>query len=177
MAQMQQGPPQTTQRRTLLKVGLAAGAALAVAGGAAVWMTEPAWKGQALSATGQRVLRAVARAVLEGSLPADAESALSAHLTRMNATLGGMPPGTQAEVNELLTILGTAAGRLGLASLRSDWQDASVAQIQSALQGMRTSSLALRQQAYHALRDLTHAAYFADASTWSALGYPGPNPV
>ena len=39
---------------------------------------------------------------------------------------------------------------------------------------MRASRIALRQQAYHALRDLTHAAYFADAATWARLGYPGP---
>jgi hypothetical protein len=42
---------------------------------------------------------------------------------------------------------------------------------------MRRSSLILRRQAYHALRDLTQGAYFADASTWATLGYPGPNPI
>ena len=39
---------------------------------------------------------------------------------------------------------------------------------------MRTSSLALRQQAYHALRDLTNAAYFADPQSWSAAGLSRP---
>jgi hypothetical protein len=39
---------------------------------------------------------------------------------------------------------------------------------------MRQSSLLLRRQAYGALRDLTHAAYFADATTWPLLRYPGP---
>ena len=39
---------------------------------------------------------------------------------------------------------------------------------------MRESSLALRQQAFHALRDITNASYFADRSTWAAIGYPGP---
>jgi hypothetical protein len=165
------------QRRTLLKLGLVSGAALAVAGGAALWMTERAWNGQQLTATGQRVLHAVARAVLDGTLPADSGKALDAYLSRMNVTLSGMPPGTQAEVNELLTILGTSAGRLGLVGLATDWPQASVAQIQAALQDMRSSSITLRQQAYHALRDLTHAAYFADASTWTAMGYPGPNPL
>ena len=42
---------------------------------------------------------------------------------------------------------------------------------------MRTASLTLPQQAYHALRDLTNAAYFADAASWSQLGYPGPRAV
>jgi hypothetical protein len=39
---------------------------------------------------------------------------------------------------------------------------------------MRVSSLALKQQAYQALRDLTNAAYYADPSAWNVLGYPGP---
>jgi hypothetical protein len=168
------------QRRTLLKLGVIGGAALAVAGGAAWLLTERAWTGQALTATGRQVLGAVARAVLDGTLPADAaaaQTAIDAHLARMNTTLAGMPPGVQAEVNELLTILGATAGRVGLAGLATAWGSASVAQLQAALQGMRTSSLAPKQQAYHALRDLTHAAYFADAGTWALLGYPGPNAI
>ena len=42
---------------------------------------------------------------------------------------------------------------------------------------MRTSRIGLRQQAYHALRDLTNAAYFADPQTWPLMGYPGPRAV
>jgi hypothetical protein len=42
---------------------------------------------------------------------------------------------------------------------------------------MRDSSLALRQQAYHALRDLTNGGYFADAAPWAVMGYPGQRPV
>jgi hypothetical protein len=162
------------QRRTLLKVGLGTGAACHRQRGAALLFTERAWTGQQLTTTGRTVLSAVARAVLDGSLPANATAALEAHLDRMNTTLAGMPPATQAEVNELLTLLGTTAGRVGLAGLSTAWPEASVAQMQSALQGMRGSSLLLRRQAYHALRDLTHAAYFADASTWGLMGYPGP---
>jgi len=42
---------------------------------------------------------------------------------------------------------------------------------------MRVSGTTLRRQAYHALRDLTQAAYFSDPGTWAALGYPGPRPL
>ena len=42
---------------------------------------------------------------------------------------------------------------------------------------MRLSTLALRQQAFHAMRDLINAAWFADPSTWAAIGYPGPRAV
>jgi hypothetical protein len=58
--------------------------------------------------------------------------------------------------------------------LRPAWDEATVPEVQLALQGLRTSALSLRQQAYHALRDLTNAAWFADPSSWAAMGYDGP---
>ena len=51
------------------------------------------------------------------------------------------------------------------------------AELQAALQAMRVASIATRQQVYHALRDLTNAAYYAEPATWAQLGYPGPTPV
>ena len=77
----------------------------------------------------------------------------------------------------MLTLLALPPGRLALAGLSTDWARADVVQIQAALQAMRSSRLALRQQGYHALRDLTHAAYFADSVTWAQLGYPGPTKI
>ncbi|MDP1690717.1 MAG: hypothetical protein Q8L49_01925 [Burkholderiaceae bacterium] len=165
------------QRRTLLKLGLASGAALVLAGGGAALFYERAWRAGRLTETGRSVFAAVARAVLDGSLPADSgpqQAALASHLERMDGTLRAMPPATQREVGDLLALLAMPPGRLALAGLATDWPQADVAQIQAALQSMRGSRLALRQQAYHALRDLTHAAYFADSATWVQLGYPGP---
>ena len=46
--------------------------------------------------------------------------------------------------------------------------------MQAALEGMRFSSLALRQQAYQALHEIVGGAYLSDESTWVAVGYPGP---
>ena len=92
----------------------------------------------------------------------------------MDATLRAMSPATQREVAELLVVLTAPPGRLAMAGLTSDWPVASVEQLQAALQGMRVSRVSLRQQAYHALRDLTHAAYFSGSATWAQLGYPGP---
>ena len=167
------------QRRTLLKLGLASGAALTLVGGVALFH-EPAWRDRRLTPTGRSVLNAVARGVLDGSLPAEPalqQSALAAHLDRMDATLAGLPPATQREFGELLALLALPPGRLALAGLATEWSGASVAQINAALQAMRVSRLALRQQAYHALRDLTHVAYFADNATWAQLGYPGPRQI
>lgn len=165
------------QRRTLLGLGVAGAALLALAGGGAALMYEPAWRDRQLLPAGRTVLAAVARAVLDGSLPADAAqqaAAVDAHLSRMQATVSAMPPHTQSEIGDLLALLAMPPGRRALAGLSSAWSDASVAQTQAALQSMRQSSLLLRRQAYNALRDLTHAAFFADASTWTLLHYPGP---
>ena len=140
----------------------------------------PAWRDGRLTETGRHLLGAVARTVLDGSLPADAgpqQAAIAAHLDRMDATLRAMPPATQREVGDLLALLALPPGRLALSGLVTDWAHADVAQIQAALQAMRSSRLALRQQAYHALRDLTHAAYFADGATWAQLGSPGPTKI
>ena len=88
-----------------------------------------------------------------------------------------LPPSTQAQVDELVSLLATAPGRQLLAGLAQDWPLASTGAVQAALQSMRSSRMHLRRQAYHALRDLTQGAYFADRSTWAPLGYPGPRPV
>jgi hypothetical protein len=165
------------QRRTLLGLGVAGGALLALAGGGAALMYERAWRDSKLLPAGRRVLAAVARAVLDGSLPTDAATqatAIDGHLTRMQAMVSAMPPHTQSEVADLLALLAIPPLRVALMGLSSPWQQASVVDVQAALQSMRQSSLLLRRQAYSALRDLTHAAYFADASTWPLLHYPGP---
>lgn len=168
------------KRRSLLKLGIASTATLALLGGGAALLYEPTWRDGRLTDSGRQVLAAIARAVLDGSLPVDTgpqQAAIASHLDRMDATLRAMPPATQREVGDLLALLALPPGRLALAGLASDWARADVAQIQTALQAMRSSRLALRQQAYHALRDLTHAAYFADSATWAQLGYPGPTKI
>lgn len=169
------------QRRTLLGLGVVGSLAMAIlGGGAAVAMRSPAWRDGSLSAEGRQVFLAVARAVLDGSLPTDGSAqakALDAHLDRLTTALRALPLATQAQVDELVSLLATALGRHLLAALPHAWDTAPTETVQAALQSMRVSSLALRRQAYHALRDLTQGAYFADASTWAAFGYPGPRPI
>ncbi len=167
------------KRRSLLKVGAAAGVLLALAGGA-LTLVQPARRNGQLTEAGRAIFAALAPAVLDSMLPAEGSarvSAIASLLTRIEASLAGMPPALQAEVDELITLLGTTPGRLALMGLRPDWPEASPAEVTQALQGLRISRLALRQQVFHALRDLTNAAYFADASTWGAIGYPGQQAV
>lgn len=164
------------QRRTVLKLGLAGAGVLAVAGGGLA-LLRPGLVDGRLAPAGRAVFEAVARAVLDGSLPADAAAqrqALAAHLQRVDDAVAAFPPAVRGELSQLLALLGSAPGRVVFAGLAPAWGDASVAELQTALQGLRLSRLTLRRQAYHALRDLTNAAYYADRSTWAALGYPGP---
>ena len=164
------------QRRTLLQLGFGATVTLAVAGGAVAWL-HPGFADGRLSTGGRAVFHAVARAVLDGSLPADAaarDAALQAQLAHLDTAIAAFPPATRGELSQLLALLAAAPGRVALAGLSADWPTASVAELQAALQNMRTSRLALRQQAYQALRDLTNAAFYADPGAWAAMGYPGP---
>ena len=163
------------QRRTLLALGVASGTLLAAVG-AGLSLIRPGLEHGRLTQPGRDVLAAIAGAVLEDALPKDEPAkqlALQAHLGRVDGTIEGLPPHLQAELGELLTVLASAPGRRLLAGLASEWPTASIAELQQALRDMRYSALALRQQVYHALRDLTHAAYFSHADAWAYLGYPG----
>jgi hypothetical protein len=168
------------QRRTLLGLGMAGAAALSLVGVGASWLQEPAWHNGRLLPLGLEVFRAVANAVLDGSLPEQPiarEAALDLHLQRMEKTLNGLPVHVQDEVAMLLGLLSVAPLRRTLAALSPSWTEASIGEVQTALQSMRASSLMVRRQAYGALRDLTHAAYFSDSSTWASLRYPGPRAI
>jgi hypothetical protein len=162
-----------------MKLGIASAAVLAVAGTAVVLM-EPGLRDARLSRSGRVVFGAVGRAMLEGSLPAPVEAqraAVAGLLDRIDALVGALPPHAQDELSQLLAIMGSAAGRRLLTGLADDWAVASVPAIQEAMQSMRLSSLALRQQAYQALHDIVGGAYYSDASTWTQLGYPGPTKI
>jgi len=167
------------QRRTWLNLGIVSAAALAVVGGAAV-LIQPGLERSALTATGRGVFRAIGLAVLDKTLPeqpAAKEAALTGLLSRIDILVGALPPYAQAELSQLLSVLGSGAGRLALTGMRTPWANASVQDLQAALQNMRLSSLALRQQAYAALHDITAGAYFSEPDTWVLLGYPGPQKI
>lgn len=167
------------QRRTLLKYGFGGLVVVGLGGaGAALW--RPGVSNGRLSKPGREIFTALALAILDGCLPvavSERATSLRLHLERLDAAVAAFPRIVQAELSRLLAVLHTSAGRYGLARLGVRWRDASVAEVQRSLEGMRTSRSELRQQAYHALRDLTNAAYFADAAGWSCLGYPGPRAI
>ena len=147
-----------------------------VAGGVAT-LWRPGLDGARLTDSGRAILRSVGLAALDGSLPREAhaaEPALAGFLERMDSLIAALPAHAQVELGQLLALLASAPGRRLVAGLDAEWGEASVAQLQAALEAMRRSSIALRRQAYHALHDLTGGAYFSAPSTWQQLGYPGP---
>ena len=167
------------QRRTLLKYGFG-GLVIVGLGGAGAALWRPGVSDGRLTTPGREIFTALALAILDGCLPASAierAAGLRMHLERVDAAIDAFPRHLQAELSQLLAVLYTSAGRYGLARLGAAWRDAGVAEVQRSLERMRMSRSELRQQAYHALRDLTNAAYFADAASWACLGYPGPKAI
>lgn len=167
------------QRRTLLKVGLVGGVVLGAAG-LVLNHVRPARVQGRLSEGARALIDALAGAVLHSTLPAppaERRQALDGLHARLEDTIRGLPEHLRQELDELLTIAASAPGRLALFGLRAPWAEAPLPEVTVALQAMRDSTLSLRQQAYHGLRDILNAAYFADASAWRALGYPGQRPV
>jgi len=162
------------KRRTILKVGLIGSAALAAAGGAAYFLRRTA-RDAATNEETRIVLRGVMPALLAGALPTDARArarALDSGLQQTLATIAGLPLPTRIELGELFALLASAPGRW-LAGV-DRWEDASIEQVGAFLQRWRTHSFDLFQVGYHALHDLVLGPYYAEASTWAALGYPGP---
>lgn len=167
-------------RRGLLKLGVVGAAAITAVGGVLLLLQESVWRGNQFNASAIAVLTAVSVGLLEGSLPESATTRLAAiehHIERLVVTVSGLPLASQRELARLLSILSMAPGRLALSSLATDWSRASRDDVHAALETMRTSRTPLRRQVYHALRDLTRATWFANKSSWPALGYPGPQAV
>lgn len=160
-------------------MGAGSAAVLLVAGGSLALLT-PGLRDARLTAPARDVFAAAARGLLAGVLPQGAAAraqAIDATLARIDALVANLPPAAQQELSQLLALLASAPGRRIFAGLERPWPQAAVGEIQSALDEMRLSSIALRQQAYQALHDIVGAAYFADRSTWGTLGYPGPEGI
>lgn len=167
------------QRRRLLKLGLGAAVVIGVAG-AGIALIKPGLVDGRLGPGARDVMRAAAQAVLSDLLPAPGaarDGALQAQLARLDATIAGFPAATRKELSDALGLLGTAAGRYALVGLSSPWAEASVSDVQQALDAMRLSSSNTKQQVYHALRDLNVIAFFTEPANWQAAGYPGQREI
>ena len=158
----------------------AAAAAVAATTAAGILAWTPGWTGQRFSDPAAELLRRLAEVILAGLLPVEPnarQQATAQHLQRLSGVVASLPGATQSELSDLLALLSMPPGRWAMAGLAGSWTDASHEDIAKALQTMRHSAMAPRQQVYQALRELTIAAHFSDSASWGTLGYPGPQPL
>jgi hypothetical protein len=165
-----------TSRRTFLKAG-ALGALLLAAGGGIYRATQPpAPQRFVLDGEASDALHAIIPAILAGVLPGgqQREAAIAATTERVHQAILGLPLATQKEVQDLFGLLALAPARRVLTGIAGGWASASVDQVSGFLQGWRLHRLGLLRSAYQAMHDLVLGAWYADPSSWAAIGYPGP---
>jgi hypothetical protein len=165
-------------RRTFLKVGALAALTLA-AGGGIYRATHPAGPLQrfVLDGEAKAAIDAIIPAMLAGALPTEAApraAAISATTGRVHQAILGLPLNAQKEVQDLFGLLALGPVRRALTGVSGPWTGASEAQVGAFLQEWRFHRIGMLQTAYHALHDLIIGSWYADPSSWSAIGYPGP---
>ncbi|WP_295999915.1 hypothetical protein [Rugamonas sp.] len=167
-----------TTRRSFLKIGVLG--ALTLAAGGAIYRGvngAAAPRRYLLDGPAKAVLAAVIPSMLSTMLPADPAAraaAIEAATTRVQGAIAGLPLATQKEVHDLFGLLALAPARRFLAGVPDGWSSATPAAIDAFLQNWRGHRLALLRTAYLAMHDLILGGWYADASTWAAIGYPGP---
>jgi hypothetical protein len=118
--------------------------------------------------------------LLEGALPADQAArdvALAQTLTGIDTAVAGLAPDARAELAQLVALLALPPVRFGIARVSDAWPAASPVEVRRFLDNCRTSRFTLMRAAYDALHDLTFAAWYGNADSWPAIGYPGPPPL
>jgi hypothetical protein len=165
-------------RRSFLKIGVAGAITLAAGGAIYRWSQAPAIPHRfVLEGAAWTVLAAVIPAMLGPALPAAPAAraaAVQAAAGRVRDAVLGLPLATQKEVQDLFGLLALGPARRLLAGVAGGWEQAGPQQVAAFLQGWRTHRLATLQVAYMAMHDLIIGAWYADPSTWEAIGYPGP---
>ena len=161
-----------------MKVGALAALALA-AGGGMYRYTHPGAPAQrfVLDGEAKAAIDAIVPAMVAGALPLEARArsaAISATTERVHQAIRGLPLNAQKEVQDLFGLLALAPARRALTGVCGPWGDARPEQVAAFLQEWRFHRLAMLQSAYHALHDLVLGSWYADPSSWSAIGYPGP---
>lgn len=167
-----------TTRRSFLKIGILGAITLAAGGAIYRGVRGPApLKRYLLDGDARAVLHAVIPSMLGPALPADPAAradAIAAATTRVQGAIAGLPLATQKEVQDLFGLLALAPARRLLAGVSDGWPDATPAQVDAFLQSWRTHRIGMLQTAYLAMHDLILGGWYADPSTWAAIGYPGP---
>ncbi len=97
------------------------------------------------------------------------------HVLRgVDGAISVLPATSRKEVTDLLGLVAMAPTRLLLGGRWGSWETATRAETTAYLEGLRTSSIALKRTAYAALRDLPVTAFYGDRRNWKLAGYDGP---
>ncbi|MEO8565297.1 MAG: hypothetical protein ABI541_02855 [Betaproteobacteria bacterium] len=164
-------------RRTLLKAGIAGGAALLLAR----WLYTSTTASQstpppsgALDGHARAIVGAIAPVMLAGALPAGDPVLLQELVAGVEQAIAGLPLAVRKEVGQLFALLSFSPTRVLIAGVWSPWHEAAPASIGAFLDRWRDSRLALLRSAYGALHQLVFAAWYGNPHAWPAIGYAGP---
>jgi hypothetical protein len=174
-------------RRTLLKAGLAGGAALFLAR----WLHHPARDdtielsgnpstASSLDSSARSVVASIVPVLLAGALPTPGDDPMGVGrrvddvVGNVDHAVAGLPPASRKEIDQLFALLAFAPTRCLLAGIWTPWSDASATSIAAFLAAWRDSRFALQRSAYGALHQLVMAAWYGDPNAWPAIGYAGP---
>jgi hypothetical protein len=165
-------------RRSFLKIGVAGAMTLAAGGALYRWSRPAAIPNQfTLDGDALAVLTAVIPVMLGPALPAQPvarAAAVRSAAGRVREAVLGLPLATQKEVQDLFGLLALGPARRLLAGVGGGWVGADPVQVAAFLKNWRGHRLATLQAGYMAMHDLILGAWYADPSTWEAIGYPGP---
>lgn len=161
-------------RRSFLKAGIFGALALATAGGIYRMTRTPEIPGRfALDDKIRSALTAIIPAILDGAVR-PGTSDVPVAIERMHAAILSLPLATQKEIQDLFALLTLGPTRRFLAGVPDDWPQAKKEDVAAFLQSWRLHRISMLQAAYQALHDLVTGPWYADDSTWQAIGYPGP---
>lgn len=167
-------------RRELIRTGVAGGTLLALAAcarsSAPSAFDDSAYSYRALSPADRELIAALGAAMLANALPRGAANgqALVQVVRGVDVAMTGLTPHVVAELHQLFGLLEFAPTRAIAAGIWSAWSHASRRDVARFLTRWRFSGVALYRSGYQALHQLVMAAWYGNARSWNAIGYPGP---
>lgn len=164
-------------RRSLLKLGIGASAALATAGLTATLSgcssAAPASSFQVLRDSDIPMLKAI-MSTLVGPHPALNPANLDGAIAQLDKTLAWTSLAVQKQLHDLFSLLGMGLTRGPLTGIWGSWEHATDDDVRVFLERWRDSRLDMLRQGHSVLNQLLQMAWYATPASWAAVGYPGP---
>lgn len=163
----------TITRRKLLTGGLAAAAALAVAGIVYEFSPEgsqrdPQYRYTMLDDEDRAIVAAIAPVML------GLQHTVPQVVRGMDTAIAGLPLEVRAQIRQLFTLLRFPLSRMFVAGIWHPWHAASEAEIRHFLESWRYSPVVQLRSAYDALHQLILASWYGNSDAWPSIGYAGP---